>query len=147
MGFSQDDADWLINMSRIVVHLLWNQYQNEASVSRRHVPSRPRATTPAGDRSIALSARRRRRISVPQLVADHSVASWRRISAAKASSQFRSLCKVSSCVCTPQPTTEKSPLILGKRTPFLDQAAMGFCTLCRRVQIHTGERFRTSSHL
>ncbi|PRD33297.1 UNVERIFIED_CONTAM: hypothetical protein NCL1_17955 [Trichonephila clavipes] len=51
----------------------------EASVSRRHVPGRPRATTPSGNRFITLSARKRRRISVPQLVADHSVASGRRI--------------------------------------------------------------------
>ncbi|GFX90619.1 protein O-mannosyl-transferase TMTC3 [Trichonephila clavipes] len=40
---------------------------------------RPGATTPAGDRLIALSARRRKRISVSQVVADHSVASGRRI--------------------------------------------------------------------
>ncbi|GFW64673.1 transposable element Tcb2 transposase [Trichonephila clavipes] len=40
--------------------------------------SRPRSTTPVGYRFIALSARRRR-ISVPQLLADHSVASGRRI--------------------------------------------------------------------
>ncbi|GFU64243.1 transposable element Tcb2 transposase [Trichonephila clavipes] len=44
------------------------------------VLGRSRAITPAGDRFIALSARRRRKISVPQLVADHSVASGRRIS-------------------------------------------------------------------
>ncbi|GFT72902.1 HTH_Tnp_Tc3_2 domain-containing protein [Trichonephila clavipes] len=53
----------------------------EASVSRIHVPGRPRATTLAGDRFIVLSAQRRRRISVPQLVAAHSVAPGRRISA------------------------------------------------------------------
>ncbi|GFT69140.1 HTH_Tnp_Tc3_2 domain-containing protein [Trichonephila clavipes] len=39
------------------------------------------ATTPARDRFITLSARRRRKIHVPQLVADHSVISGRRISA------------------------------------------------------------------
>ncbi|GFV50888.1 transposable element Tcb2 transposase [Trichonephila clavipes] len=44
--------------------------------------SRPRrATIPAGDRFTILSARRKRWISMPQLVADHSVASGRRISA------------------------------------------------------------------
>ncbi|GFT80418.1 transposable element Tcb2 transposase [Trichonephila clavipes] len=48
---------------------------------RRHVPCRPRETTPAGGRIIDISAQRRRRISVPQLVADHSVASGKRISA------------------------------------------------------------------
>ncbi|GFW96514.1 HTH_Tnp_Tc3_2 domain-containing protein [Trichonephila clavipes] len=81
MVLSHTDAARRLNVSRSVVHLLWNQYQTEVSVSRRHVPGRPRATTPAGDRFITLSARRRRRISVPQLVADHSVASGRRISA------------------------------------------------------------------
>ncbi|GFY11574.1 transposable element Tcb2 transposase [Trichonephila clavipes] len=42
---------------------------------------RPRATTPAEDRFLALSARRRRTTTVPQLVADHFQASGRRISA------------------------------------------------------------------
>ncbi|GFW33946.1 transposable element Tcb2 transposase [Trichonephila clavipes] len=48
---------------------------------RRPVPGRPRATTPAEDRFLALSARRRRTTTVPQLVADHFQASGRRISA------------------------------------------------------------------
>ncbi|GBN92178.1 hypothetical protein AVEN_271006-2-1, partial [Araneus ventricosus] len=47
----------------------------------RHVSGRPRVTTPAEDRYLALSARRRRNTSVQQLVADHFVASGRRISA------------------------------------------------------------------
>ncbi|GFX48037.1 e3 ubiquitin-protein ligase listerin [Trichonephila clavipes] len=51
------------------------------SVSRRPVPGRPRATTPAEGRFLALSARRRRTTTVPQLVADHFQASGRRISA------------------------------------------------------------------
>ncbi|GFV36288.1 uncharacterized protein TNCV_2233351 [Trichonephila clavipes] len=50
MGLSQDAAARHLNVSRSVVHRLWNQYQTEAFVSRRHVPDRPRATTPAGDR-------------------------------------------------------------------------------------------------
>lgn len=81
MGLSQADTARRLNVSRSVVHRLWNQYQTEDSVSRRHVPGRPRATTPAEDHFIALSARRRRNISVPQLIADHSVASGKRISA------------------------------------------------------------------
>ncbi|GFY27665.1 HTH_Tnp_Tc3_2 domain-containing protein [Trichonephila clavipes] len=48
---------------------------------RRPVPGRPRATTPAEDRFLALSARRRRTTTVPQLVADRFQASGRRISA------------------------------------------------------------------
>ncbi|GFS97212.1 transposable element Tcb2 transposase [Trichonephila clavipes] len=60
---------------------LWDQYQSEDSVSRRPVPGRSRATTPAEDRFLALSARRRRTTTVPQLVADHFQASGKRISA------------------------------------------------------------------
>ncbi|GFT30692.1 HTH_Tnp_Tc3_2 domain-containing protein [Trichonephila clavipes] len=49
--------------------------------ARRPVPGRPRATTPAENRFLALSARRRRTTTGPQLVADHFQASGRRISA------------------------------------------------------------------
>ncbi|GFX45564.1 transposable element Tc3 transposase [Trichonephila clavipes] len=61
MGLSQADAARRLNV--------------------RPVPGRPRATTPAEDRFLALSARRRRTTTVPQLVADHFQASGRRISA------------------------------------------------------------------
>ncbi|GFU34603.1 transposable element Tcb2 transposase [Trichonephila clavipes] len=83
MGLSQTDAARRLNVSRSVVQRLWNQYQTEASVSRRHVADRLRPITSARDCFIpnALSARRRRRISVPQLVVDHSVLCGRRISA------------------------------------------------------------------
>ncbi|GFY08274.1 HTH_Tnp_Tc3_2 domain-containing protein [Trichonephila clavipes] len=81
MGLSQADAARRLNVSRNVVQRLWDQYQSEDSVSRRPVPGRPRATTPAEDRFLALSARRRRTTTVPQLVADHFQASGRRISA------------------------------------------------------------------
>ncbi|GFT40639.1 uncharacterized protein TNCV_3008121 [Trichonephila clavipes] len=53
MGLSQTDAARSLNVTRRGVHDLWNQYQTEASVSRRHVPGRPRATTPAGDHFMA----------------------------------------------------------------------------------------------
>ncbi|GFX93067.1 transposable element Tcb2 transposase [Trichonephila clavipes] len=79
IGLLQADAPRLLYVSRRVVHRLWNRYQTEVSVSIRHVPSHPRTTTPAVNRFIALSARRRRRICVLQLVADRSVASGRRI--------------------------------------------------------------------
>ncbi|GFS78637.1 HTH_Tnp_Tc3_2 domain-containing protein [Trichonephila clavipes] len=42
-----------------VVQRLWDQYQSEDSVSRRPVPGRPRATTPAEDRFLALSGTRK----------------------------------------------------------------------------------------
>ncbi|GFV32324.1 paired domain-containing protein [Trichonephila clavipes] len=51
-GWSQADAARSLNVSRGVVHRLWNQYQTKASVSRRHVPGQPRATH-AEDRIIA----------------------------------------------------------------------------------------------
>ncbi|GFW89722.1 HTH_Tnp_Tc3_2 domain-containing protein [Trichonephila clavipes] len=81
MGLSQADAARRLNVSRSVVQRLWDQYQSEDFVSRRPVPGRPRATTPAEDRFLALSAQRRRTTTVPQLVADHFQASGRRISA------------------------------------------------------------------
>ncbi|GFV41293.1 transposable element Tcb2 transposase [Trichonephila clavipes] len=81
MGLSQADAARHLNVSRSVVQRLWGEYQSEDSVSRRPVPGRPRATTPAEDRFLALSARRRRTTTVPQFVADHFQASGRRISA------------------------------------------------------------------
>ncbi|GFT04261.1 transposable element Tcb2 transposase [Trichonephila clavipes] len=81
MGLSQADVARRLNVSRSVVQRLWDQYQSEDSVSRRPVPGRPRATTPAEDRFLALSARRRRTTTVPQLVADPFQASGRRISA------------------------------------------------------------------
>ncbi|GFU00320.1 transposable element Tcb2 transposase [Trichonephila clavipes] len=81
MGLLQADVARRLNVSRSVVQRLWDQYQSEDSVSRRPVPGRPRATTPAEDRFLALSARRRRTTTVPQLVADHFQASGRRISA------------------------------------------------------------------
>ncbi|GFU48019.1 HTH_Tnp_Tc3_2 domain-containing protein [Trichonephila clavipes] len=81
MGLSQADVARRLKVSRSVVQRLWDQYQSEDSVSRRPVPGRPRATTPAEDRFLALSARRRRTTTVPQLVADHFQASGRRISA------------------------------------------------------------------
>ncbi|GFU62772.1 HTH_Tnp_Tc3_2 domain-containing protein [Trichonephila clavipes] len=68
MGLSQADVARRLNVSCSVVQRLWNQYQSEDSVSRRPVPGRPRATTPAEDRFLALSARRRRTTTVPQLV-------------------------------------------------------------------------------
>ncbi|GFU91858.1 transposable element Tc3 transposase [Trichonephila clavipes] len=77
MGLSKADAARRLNVSRSVVQRLWDQYQSEDSVSRRPVPGRPRATTSAEDRFLALSARRRRTSTVPQLVADHFQASGR----------------------------------------------------------------------
>ncbi|GFW17459.1 transposable element Tcb2 transposase [Trichonephila clavipes] len=55
MGLSQADAARRLNVSRSVVQRLWDQYQSEDYVSRRPVPGRPRATTPAEDRAFSSS--------------------------------------------------------------------------------------------
>ncbi|GFV44668.1 uncharacterized protein TNCV_212221 [Trichonephila clavipes] len=139
MGLSQADAARRLNVSRSVVQRLWDQYQSEDSVSRRPVPGRPRATTPAEDSFLALSARRRRTTTVP-LLRCRPLSSIRkknlRYYGAKSSSQCRSVCKKTSCVRSPQRTTAKEPLMLGKRTCFLDAATMGFCAVHRQVQIY-----------
>ncbi|GFV39259.1 transposable element Tcb2 transposase [Trichonephila clavipes] len=92
MGLSQADVARRLNVSRSVVQRLWDQYQSEDSVSRKPVPGRPRATTPAEDRFLALSARRRRTTTVPQLVADHFQASGRRISSTMVRNRLHNAC-------------------------------------------------------
>ena len=110
MGLSQADAARCLNVSRSVVHRIWNQFQTEDSVSRRHVRGHPRNTTPAEDRFIALSARRRRSTTVPQLVADHFVASGRRISASTVRRRLHnaSLYARRSVVCVPLTGRQRS---------------------------------------
>ncbi|GFV10981.1 transposable element Tc3 transposase [Trichonephila clavipes] len=115
MGLSQADAARRLNVSRSVVQRLWDQYQSEDSVSRRPVPGRPRATTPAEDRFLALSARRRRTTTVPQLVADHFQASGRRISATTVRNRLHN--------------AAKEPLMLGKRNMFLGRSNNGASVL------------------
>ncbi|GFW44390.1 transposable element Tcb2 transposase [Trichonephila clavipes] len=118
---------------------------SQADVARRlnvrPVPGRPRATTPAEDRFLALSAGRRRTTTVPQLVADHFQASGRRISATTVRNRLHNagLYARRPVVCVPQRTTAKEPLMLGKRTCFVDAATMGFCAVHRRVQIYNGD--------
>ncbi|GFU94645.1 transposable element Tcb2 transposase [Trichonephila clavipes] len=108
-------------------------------------PGRPRATTPAEDRFLALSTRRRRTTTVPQLVADHFQASGRRISATTVRNRLFTMqvCCVqkrkTSCVRSPQRTTAKEPLMLGKGMFLGHAATMGFCAVLRRaVQIYNG---------
>ncbi|GFV00315.1 HTH_Tnp_Tc3_2 domain-containing protein [Trichonephila clavipes] len=84
-----ESAKSALNETSQCVSRLWDQYFSEDSVSRRPVPGRPRATTPAEDRFLALSARRRRTTIVPQLVADHFQASGRRISATTVRNRLR----------------------------------------------------------
>ncbi|KFM71889.1 hypothetical protein X975_12123, partial [Stegodyphus mimosarum] len=49
IGMSQVNAARHLNVSRSVIHRLWNQFESEGSVSRRHAPGRPRVITPTGD--------------------------------------------------------------------------------------------------
>ncbi|GFS85209.1 transposable element Tcb2 transposase [Trichonephila clavipes] len=100
MGLSQADAARRLNVSRSVVQRLWDQYQSEDSVSRRPVPGRPRTTTPAEDRFLALSARRRRTTTVPQLVAEHFQASGRRISATTVRNRLHNAATMASVLFT-----------------------------------------------
>ncbi|GFU34091.1 transposable element Tcb2 transposase [Trichonephila clavipes] len=123
MGLSQADAARRLKVSRSVVQRLWDQYQSEDSVSRRPVPGRPRATTPAENRFLAVSARRRRTTTVPQLIADHFQASGRKSPLLRCEIVFTmQVCmQEDQCVRSPQRTTAKEPLMLGKRTCFLTQ--------------------------
>ncbi|GFV04556.1 HTH_Tnp_Tc3_2 domain-containing protein [Trichonephila clavipes] len=121
-----------LNVSRSVVQRLWDQYQSEDSVSRRPVPGRPRATTPAEDRFLALSARRRRTTTfVPQLVADHFQASGRRISATTVRNRLHnaSLYARRPVVCVPLNGRQRRNRLCWAREHVSDAATMGFCAV------------------
>ncbi|GFT93286.1 HTH_Tnp_Tc3_2 domain-containing protein [Trichonephila clavipes] len=141
MGLSQADAARRLNVSRSVVQRLWDQYQSEDSVSRRPVPGRLRATTPAEDRFLALSARRRRTTTVPQLVADHFQASGRRNSATTVRNRLHNagLYARRPVACVPSTDDSEGTAYAGQENMFLDAATMGFCAVHRRVQIYNGE--------
>ncbi|GFX81184.1 uncharacterized protein TNCV_1911761 [Trichonephila clavipes] len=142
MGLSQADVARRLNVSRSVVQRLWDQYQSEDSVSRRPVPGRPRTTTPLR-RPFSSSFGTKEKNRYCAAARCRPLSSIRkknlRYYGAKSSSQYRSVCKKTSCVRSPQRTTAKEPLMLGKRTCFLDAATMGFCAVHRRVQIYNGE--------
>ncbi|GFW35436.1 uncharacterized protein TNCV_2612351 [Trichonephila clavipes] len=113
MGLSQADAARRLNVSRSVVQRLWDQYQSEDSVSRRPVPyntcrkpfsssfgTKEKNHYCAAARCRPLSSIRKKNL---------------RYYGAKSSSLCRSVCKKTSCVRSPQRTTAKEPLMLGKR--------------------------------
>ncbi|GFU31167.1 HTH_Tnp_Tc3_2 domain-containing protein [Trichonephila clavipes] len=139
MGLSQDDAARRLNVSRSVVQRLWDQYQSEDSVSRRPVPGRPRATTPAEDRFLALSARRRRTTTVPQLVADHFQASGRRISATTVRNRHASYAR-RPVVCVPlNGRQRRNRLCWAREHVSWTQQQWASVLSHRRVQIYNGE--------
>ncbi|GFU68415.1 transposable element Tcb2 transposase [Trichonephila clavipes] len=80
-------------------------------------------TTPAEDRFPALSARRRRTTTVPQLVADHFQASEEESPLLRCEIVFTmQVCMQEDQLCAfPQRTKAKEPLMLGKRTCFWTQ--------------------------
>ncbi|GFU75251.1 uncharacterized protein TNCV_2056941 [Trichonephila clavipes] len=127
MGLSQVDAARRLNVSRSVVQGLWDQYQSEDSVSRRPVPGPPRATTPAEDRFLALSARRRRTTTVPQLVADHFQASGRRISATTVRNRLHNagLYARRPVVCVPSTDDSEGTAYAGQENMFLGRSNNG----------------------
>ncbi|GFV10285.1 transposable element Tcb2 transposase [Trichonephila clavipes] len=128
MGLSQADAARRLNVSRSVVQRLCDQYQSEDSVYRRPVPGRPRATTPAEDRFLALSARRRRTTTVPQLIADHFQASGRRISATTVRNRLHNagLYARRPVVCVPLSTDDsEGTTYAGQENMFLGRSNNG----------------------
>ncbi|GFV94911.1 transposable element Tcb2 transposase [Trichonephila clavipes] len=137
MGLSQADVARRLNVSRSVVQRLWDQYQSEDSVSRRPVPGRPRATTPAEDRFPALSARRRRTTTVPQLVADHFQASGRRISATTVRNRLHNagLYARRPVVCVPlNGRQRRNRLCWAREHVSWTQQQWSFCAVHRRVR-------------
>ncbi|GFU49094.1 transposable element Tcb2 transposase [Trichonephila clavipes] len=137
MGLSQADTARSLNVSRSVQRL-WDQYQSEDSVSRRPVPGRPRATTPAEDRFQALSARRRRTTTVPQLVADHFQASGRRISATTVRNRLHNagLYARRPVVCVPlNGRQRRKSVYAGQENMFLGRSNNGLLCCSQRVQI------------
>ncbi|GFX75366.1 uncharacterized protein TNCV_1723801 [Trichonephila clavipes] len=116
--------------------------QSEDSVSRRPVPGRPRATTPAEDRFQLF----RHEGEEPLLCRSSLQTTFKhqeeesRYYGAKSSSQCRSVCKKTSCGrSSTDGQQRRKPLMLGKREHVSDAATMGFCAVHRRVQIYNGE--------
>ncbi|GFU70449.1 uncharacterized protein TNCV_1116451 [Trichonephila clavipes] len=136
MGLSQADTARRLNVSRSVVQRLWDQYQSEDSVSRRPVPGQPRATTPAEDRFLALSARRRRTTTVPQLVADHFQASGRRISATTMRNRLHNagLYARRPVVCVPSTDDSKGTTYAGQENMFLGRRSNNGILCCSQSE-------------
>ena len=127
-GLSQDNFANCFSVSYKFVQRLRYQYQSEESVSIMHVASQQSDATLAKILLLVHLTRWIRTISMPLLVADHFVALGRRISS---TSVWRRLhnpvfyARDQLCVF-PSSTSEKSPLIMGKRIPFLDQIIIYF---------------------
>ncbi|GFT18403.1 transposable element Tcb2 transposase [Trichonephila clavipes] len=127
MGLSQTDAARRLNVSRSVVQRLWDEYQSEDSVSRRPVPGPPRATTPAEDRfqlfrhegEEPLLCRSSLQTTFKHQEEESPLLRCEIVFTMQVCMQEDQL-----CAFPPQRTTAKEPLMLGKRTCFLDAATM-----------------------
>ncbi|GFW83148.1 HTH_Tnp_Tc3_2 domain-containing protein [Trichonephila clavipes] len=73
MGLSEADPSRNLNVSLSVCKRLWNQYQSEDFISRKHIPSQTQSTKPAEDRFQYISAQRRKTTTVSQIFAVHFV--------------------------------------------------------------------------
>ncbi|GFX97442.1 HTH_Tnp_Tc3_2 domain-containing protein [Trichonephila clavipes] len=79
-GQSQAEVARLLQGPQKVVSRLWNQFQTSGIATRKICHGRTRTMTSAQDRYLALSARRHRWTTVPQLARDLSAVSGRIIS-------------------------------------------------------------------
>ncbi|GBN88670.1 hypothetical protein AVEN_42342-1 [Araneus ventricosus] len=149
MGLSQADAARRLNVSLSVVQRLWDQYQSEDSVSRRHVSGRPRVTTPVEDHFLSLSARRRRSSIVPQLVTDHCVASGRRISATTVRRHLYNagLYARRPVACVPLNGRQRRARLCWARERVSSIRQQWASVLFTDESRFTGERFRASADL
>ncbi|GFY26018.1 uncharacterized protein TNCV_1917681 [Trichonephila clavipes] len=142
MGLSQADAARRLNVSRSVIQRLWDQYQIRRFCVQKTC-SRPTTSYNTCRRPFSSSFGTKEKNHYCAAARCRPLSGIRkknlRYYGATSSSQCRSVCKKTSCVRSPQRTTAKEPLMLGKRTCFLDAATMGFCAVHRRVQIYNGE--------
>ncbi|GFV31579.1 uncharacterized protein TNCV_1680241 [Trichonephila clavipes] len=104
----------------------------------------PRATTPAEGRFLALSALEEWKNHYCAAARCRPLSSIRkknlRYYGAKIVFTMQApVCKKTSCVRSLNGRRREEPLMLGKRTCFLDAATMGFCAVHRRVQIYNGD--------
>lgn len=148
IGLLQTVAARRLTVFHSIVQRLYNQYQYDDSLYRRHVPGQPRTTTLAEDRYPRLSAQRRRHITVPHIITVNFVASGTRIF----DTTVRRLFTMHSSMQNDQPCmslltdNNVEPTYVGKKNTFTDQTEIGLSTPHRRLKIHTRELFRASAN-
>ncbi|GFW80804.1 uncharacterized protein TNCV_3778841 [Trichonephila clavipes] len=107
-----------VSMSRSVVQRLWDQYQSKRFCVQKTC-SRPTTGYNTCRRPFSSSFGTKEKNHYCAAARCRPLSSIRkknlRYYGAKSSSQCRSVCKKTSCVRSPQRTTAKKPLMLGKR--------------------------------